>query len=357
MQMCAGFAAADAAVKLVARDPGPKRLATADLQRHYDVPPVFDIEQRPLPRGARVSDMFQVQSVMREHNRDDYICYTRGRDVLAALIASSLGKSTAIEIHGLPISLRERWMLKRINTNRHGRLVAISSQLKNIYCQTWGFQNDSFSVAPDGVNLDRFTPLIERAEARESIGLDPGRWVIYVGGLYQGRGLEALFAAQADISANLLIVGGRDESEVAAWRERAFDLGAMNTHFSGYQPPSMIPTYLQAADVLVMPYAQRTRTPSGEDTTAWMSPLKMFEYMAAERPIVATNLPALQTVLRDTENALLVPPDDPAALARAVSRALDEPALAHQIATNARRTVTEFTWEARARKILASLND
>ena len=123
--------------------------------------------------------------------------------------------------------------------------------------------------------------------------------------------------------------------------------------FTGYQSPARIPHYLQAADVLLMPYGTRTLTPSGENTTAFMSPLKMFEYMAAARPIVATDLPALRGTLRHEHNALLVAPDAQAPLAAAIARVLADSGLAARLAAAARADVEPLTWEARARGVLA----
>ena len=100
-----------------------------------------------------------------------------------------------------------------------------------------------------------------------------------------------------------------------------------------------------------MPYSRRTVAPGGV-TTDWMSPLKMFEYMAAARPIVASDLPALREVLRDRENAVLVEPDNAAALADGLRCLLGDASLAHRLATQARRDVEAYTWENRARIIL-----
>ena len=96
-------------------------------------------------------------------------------------------------------------------------------------------------------------------------------------------------------------------------------------------------------------------TPSGENTGAWASPLKMFEYMAAARPIVATDLPMVRGILKDEHNALLVPPRDAKALRAALQRLAANPKLSERLATNARSDVAQHTWEARARHILANV--
>jgi len=161
-----------------------------------------------------------------------------------------------------------------------------------------------------------------------------------------------LFAAVAGQPVKLLIVGGRNEAELAEWRERARTAGAEAVRLEGYQPPARVPLYLVAADVLAMPYSANTKTPSGEDTTEWMSPLKLYEYLAASRPIVATDLPMLRRTLTHEHNALLVRPDDCESLQAAIARILADPALADRLAANARQTAQSHTWVARAKSIL-----
>jgi glycosyltransferase involved in cell wall biosynthesis len=104
---------------------------------------------------------------------------------------------------------------------------------------------------------------------------------------------------------------------------------------------------LAAADVLALPNSGRAAV-----SRYYTSPLKLFEYMAAERPIIASDLPALREIIANEETALLVPPDDASALAAAVERLRADPALARRLAANARSAVGAHTWERRAARIL-----
>ena len=97
MQMCAAFAAAGALVKLVARR-GPEGV---DLFEYYGLPPVFSVESRPWPRLPRAGDLFQAQSALAEPGRD-WLCYTRGQDLTAPVIALLRGARAAVEAHGRP---------------------------------------------------------------------------------------------------------------------------------------------------------------------------------------------------------------------------------------------------------------
>src|SRR5690606_28470778 len=83
----------------------------------------------------------------------------------------------------------------------------------------------------------------------------------------------------------------------------------------------------------------------------YTSPLKLFEYMAAGRPIVASDLHALREVLRHDENALLVAPDSPAALAEALRRLIDGRELSRRLAQRARQDAAEYGWDTRALRL------
>ncbi|MBI3244043.1 MAG: glycosyltransferase family 4 protein [Chloroflexi bacterium] len=346
MQMCAAFAEVGALVKLVARQAATQ--INADVFAHYGLPPIFSFETRPLPRWPRPTDLLQAQAVFAEQG-SDWICYSRIRDLTAPVLALARGAKAAVEVHGRPATLRERVMLKWIGRHPRGRLFTISEPLQDIYRRDYGLVTH---VAPDAVDMSRFNPSLTTAQAREQLGLESGLWVVYVGGLYEGRGLESLFTAVSGLPVNLLIAGGRSPEEVAVWRERAESLGATRIRFEGYQPPARVPLYLFAADVLAMPYGKRVMTPSGEDIAEWISPMKLFEYLAARRPIVSSDLPVLRTVLAHEKNALLVGADDAVGLRAAIERVLRDPALANRLAAEAQQTARRYTWAERAKRIL-----
>lgn len=344
MQMCAAFAGAGALVKLVARRAEPQE----DVFAHYGLKPTFSFETRKFLKLPRSGDIFQAQAALAQPGQA-WICYTRGQDLTAPLVALWRGAWGLVEAHGRPATARQRLMLSWIARHPRGRLIVISEPLRDIYRREYGL---NATAAPDGVDLGRFDSTLTAEAARQQLGLEPGPWIVYVGGLYAGRGLETLFEAVSALPAKLLIVGGRDEREVAEWRARAGQLGAQAVRFEGYQSPARTPLYMAAADVLAMPYGAQTLTPSGEDTTAWMSPLKLYEYMAAGRPVVASDLPALRRVLQDNVNALLAPPDDVAGLRAALQQVLMDGALAQRLAATGRANAHGHTWLARAKLIL-----
>jgi len=87
------------------------------------------------------------------------------------------------------------------------------------------------------------------------------------------------------------------------------------------------------------------------------SPLKLFEAMAAGRPIVASDLPSVREVLEDGVHALLVPADDPHALAAAIRKLDSDEDLRKRLARAAGDKVRQYSWDERARKILRLLEE
>ena len=102
---------------------------------------------------------------------------------------------------------------------------------------------------------------------------------------------------------------------------------------------------LRRASVLALP------NPASAISTRFTSPLKLFEYLAAGRAIVASDLPSIREILHNEADALLVPPGDASALAGAIRRLLDDPALAARLARAAFEAAPQYSWDRRAEKL------
>ncbi len=119
---------------------------------------------------------------------------------------------------------------------------------------------------------------------------------------------------------------------------------------AGTAPPSRVAS---AVNVLKM---RRSFAAAGHEIGRWMSPLKVLEYMAAGKAILASDIPALREILRDGETALLLPPGEPEAWAAAARALLRDPGRAAALGARARAAfLAKHTWDARAVRILARL--
>ena len=132
---------------------------------------------------------------------------------------------------------------------------------------------------------------------------------------------------------------------------RRFGVSEKRLRFVDRVPNTEVPLWIRACDVVTIPW------PWTEFSAYYTSPMKLFEYMAAGVPIVATDLPSIHEVLRHGENAWLVEPGNSEALAEGIHAVIENPELAKRLAEHARQEVEKYTWERRAASILSFLGD
>jgi glycosyltransferase involved in cell wall biosynthesis len=170
----------------------------------------------------------------------------------------------------------------------------------------------------------------------------------YAGHLYPWKGVDLVIEAVAALQDTRgLIVGGHaqepDLARVKDLAERLFCSGRVT--FTGLLPPGDVTARLRDADVLVLP------NPSSAIAREFTSPLKLFEYMASGRPIVASDLPSFREVLTDGRNAVLVEPGNPQALTAGIRRIKEDAALGERLARQALDDVRDYTWARRAERL------
>ncbi len=205
-------------------------------------------------------------------------------------------------------------------------------------------------VIPDGARM------AARPAAAADAGPDGVRrespLVAYAGHLYAWKGVDCLLEALALVpGVRGLVVGGHAaEPDLARLQALAGRLGlADRVTFTGLVEPARVPELLRGADILVLP------NPRSAISERFTSPLKLFEYLAAGRAIVASDLPAIREILHDDVDALLVPPGEARPLAAAIDRLASEPATRARLARAAAAAAPAFSWERRAARIEALL--
>jgi glycosyltransferase involved in cell wall biosynthesis len=197
------------------------------------------------------------------------------------------------------------------------------------------------AVIPDGVRLGRLPPTPVVRDSNAPV-------VAYAGHLYAWKGVEVLLRALARVpDARGLIVGGHPgEPDLARLKALATTLAIDGrVTFTGLVEPGRVAELLKDADILTLP------NPPSAISTRFTSPLKLFEYMAAGRPIVASDLPSVREVLHHEIDALLVPPGDHEAMAAAVERLLADPALSARLAEAALAAAPAYSWDRRAERL------
>jgi glycosyltransferase involved in cell wall biosynthesis len=361
MKMAQALAGLGHDVRLAApRSPGaphlpPGEAAWEALRLHYGLEQRFSIEWLPAsPRWRRYD--YTLRAVQWARGWDADVLYTRLPQ--AAALASRQGFPTVFEIHDLPQGLLgPRFLRWFVHGSGARRLVVITRALADDLARRFDVSPEGpFTViAPDGVDIQRYAGLPEPLEARRRLfarlqsRLDPERFTAgYTGHLYAGRGSELLLAlARALPEMNFIIAGGEPQ-DVA--RLQAQTAGLDNLLLAGFVPNAELPGYQAACDVLLAPYAGRVAASSGGDIARYLSPMKLFEYLACGRAIVSSDLPVLREVL-NAGNAVLLPPEDVAAWTRTLRRLCADDAARDQLAGQARRDAAGYTWERRAARI------
>ena len=201
-------------------------------------------------------------------------------------------------------------------------------------------------VAPDGVDL-------EQARAPVSTAPHTTPWLLYLGSLHPWKGVDTLVRAMAHVKqpAELHVVGG-NATRIKELRALAdeFDV-TRRVVFHGPVEPGRRFEYIHRADICLLPL---TDTGLGGRYT---SPLKLFEYMAAGKAIIASDLPSMRQVLTPERDALLVPTGEPGGFADAVERLLANAGLRSRLGAAAKARVEGFTWRRRCETILHFINE
>ena len=280
-------------------------------------------------------------------HRSDII-YTR--DEWSAYFLSFFKKNIIFEAHRFS-SNRKPFYQRFKHANL--KIVVISNGLKGDFV-LFGFQENNLLVAPDGVDLAEFDITISKEEAREKIGLPQNKKIImYAGHLFEWKGAALLLEVAKNFKFKifnfktpdiLFVFVGGTEHDIKEFKKKAEGLD--NVLILGHKPHSQVPVYLKAADILVLPNSSKE-----EISSKYTSPLKLFEYMASGRPMVASSLESIREILKD-KDAYFFQPESADSLVKSISLILGNEPEANQKAVESLKLVKEFSWQKRAQKIL-----
>jgi len=248
------------------------------------------------------------------------------------------------------LSLRIIDRIEKFNIPRADKIIVVTSKLKETLQRDYKVPENKITVIPNGANIELFKPM-GTAQARKQVNLaQAGHVVVFVGDLVAWHGVDHLirsipYVVKGCPATNFLIVGDgmmRQELVELAGQVGVFD----KVSFTGMVPYHKVPLYINASDVCVSPSIVRERGERGGS-----SALKIHEYMACGKPVVASRASGLEMLER--ENAgFLVEPESPSELAHAILRLLQSKELREQMGKNGRKYVVENrSWEGVARKV------
>lgn len=258
-----------------------------------------------------------------------------------------------VEFHSFPKAIKrfQGFIFKRLFG-----LVVLTSFIETKMVNV-GVSPKKIIIAPDAVKLEDFNEMVSKVEARKRLGLLDNDYILgYIGTLKtmgMEKGVGTAISALEFLPKNhkLYVVGG-EVYDVNFYKSMAKDLGLLDrVMFTGKVLHKEIPLYISACDSVTAPF------PKNEHYEYYMSPLKIFEYMASKKPMVVTKLASLEEILINRETALFVAPNDPKALADAIAELGSNKDLAKHISTQAYdEVINKYTWDKRAKNILNFIN-
>lgn len=189
-------------------------------------------------------------------------------------------------------------------------------------------------VIPNGVDYPEAIPPRDWSRARDS--------VIYSGSFFGWKGVEDLVAAAGSLAGFRVRFLGGDGAGIARMRAGAKPGGA-HLDFAGRIPHSEVAAELMRACIAVLPNR-------ADADSAFTSPIKLFEYMAAGCALVVSDLPALRELL-DPEDAVWFAPGDAAGLADAIRLLAEDPQRAQRLGARVRDKARGYTWVARGERL------
>jgi glycosyltransferase involved in cell wall biosynthesis len=248
---------------------------------------------------------------------------------------------------GKPITgvLRRRAAgILRYNLGVARGVICVSEQSKDHLINKWKVPEEKIAVFPNAVDVNRFKPdLAMREQVRGSLGIGSNPVIFFVGNFYKWHDVATLLTAFSEVAKNhpdarLVLVG--DGTERQAMVQRSHDLGiAELVMFTGLVDHEEIPGLISASDIAVAPVPPM-------EYPLWLSPMKVFEYMASGVAIVATGMGQVTEVIRHGINGLLVPPGESSEMAAALNGLISDTRLRLQLGKQARQdAINKHSWE------------
>jgi len=321
---------------------------------HYNVKDRFNLLR--LPVHLNVDYPFADEYWNRNYHRlasiyaqlkKNTLVYTRTISILNRTVKKKI--PTVLEYHS-PLEDNTIKTIESINKKYLMGVVVTSNYIKYDFLKA-GVNEEIIFVTPNGVDLSDFRPEVPKYQARKSLKIGENKKVIvYTGHLYSYKGIDTILKiAEMRPEFYFILVGGWKQ-DIEDIKRKCEKNNLQNVYLTGHLPKNEMALYLYAADVLLLP------TSKFWEEAKVTSPLKLFEYLAVKRPVVASNLPNIANVVSDGIDVLLAEPDNPISFLEKIDMLFNDPSLDEKISQNGYLIAKENSWDRRAKKILRFLD-
>ena len=307
MKMCQAFSNNGHEVVLLAPYTKEKfEKGISDVYDYYGVKKNFKIKKlwHPNLKGGAILYLLKILFYLILNKKFNLVY---GRFLHGCYVAALLKNLVIFEAHEAIFYKKNHRLFifkKLIKFENFKKLIVISKALKKLYLENGYLNSSKIQVAHDGAD-----EVLDFEEKIEILGSKNNLKVGYVGHLYKGRGLEKIVEIAKKLDdVTFHIVGGLNQ-DIVYWKEYTKNLKLSNVYFYGFVSPKETIKYRNSFDVVLAPYGKKVTVEGEGDTSKFMSPLKIFEYMSSKKAIIASDLPVIREVLND-KNSILLESDD-----------------------------------------------
>jgi len=251
-----------------------------------------------------------------------------------------------------------QWIISKVeryNFLKANRYIVVTSELKEVLHKDYGTSEDKIIVVENGANTDLFKPM-DGLHAKRELNLSLNhQYICFVGQLAPWQGVEFLISTMPfvlkEYPGSIALIIGDGKMKVKLTRLAAQRGISNEVVFIGKVTYEEVPWYINASDICVAPFVKERNQRIG------LSPLKLCEYLACGKPVVASRISGLE-ILEKYNCGYLINPESPEELAQAIIKLLRDPILRQSMGENGRKYVLENrSWESVAKKLSATFEN